>query len=188
MAPLTVFMSGFMLGFWGLWAGPYLYDTQGMNEVAVGNTLLLLGVGATVGFLSSGWISDRFGSARVLAVTSVGFTLCIYALAFIPNPWIVRLVYLAFGYTGAYHVMLLAQARHIFPLYMTGVAVTSANFFAIGGTFVLQWVMGLLIGMYPANELGRYPQLAYTVTLAIMATCMLLSFLWYLPLVRQEHR
>ena len=76
IAPLTFFLAGTMLGFQGLWSGPYLYDTQGLTDVQVGNVILLLGVGSTLGFLSSGWLADRFGLARVIVVMSAVFVLC----------------------------------------------------------------------------------------------------------------
>jgi MFS family permease len=186
IAPLTFFLAGTILGFQGLWAGPYLYDTQGLAGVQVGNILLLLGIGSTLGFASSGWLGDRFGLARVIVVMSAIFVFCQYALALVPPPTAIRILYFLFGYTGAYNVMLLAQVRHIFPLTMTGKAVSSVNLFAIGGTFVLQWCMGLIIGLFSANDAGQYPSQAYSAALAFTATGTLLALLWYLPLARRS--
>ncbi len=184
IAPLTFFLAGTILGFQGLWSGPYLFDTQGFSDVQVGNAILLLGAGSTLGFLSSGWLADRFGLARVIVVMSGGFVLCQVGLATVPPPAAIRVLYFLFGYTGAFNVMLLAQARHIFPLNMTGKAVTSVNLFAIGGTFVLQWFMGLIIGLFPAGAAGHYPAQAYSAALAFTAAGTLLSLLWYAPLAR----
>lgn len=182
IAPLTFFLAGTMLGFQGLWSGLYLYDTQGMTDVQVGNVILLLGVGSTLGFLSSGWLADRYGLVRVIMLMSAVFVVCQAGLAMIPSPAGIRALYFVFGYAGAFNVMLLAQARHIFPLSMTGKAVTSVNLFAIGGTFALQWLMGLIIGLFPASVTGQYPPQAYSAALAFTATGTLLSLLWYAPL------
>lgn len=184
IAPLVFFLAGTMLGFQGLWSGPYLYDTQGLADVQVGNAILLMGIGSTLGFLSSGWLADRFGLARIIVVTAAGFAACQFALAAIPSLGGIRLLYFLFGYTGAYNVMLLAQARHIFPLSMTGKAVTGVNLFAIGGTFVLQWWMGLIVGYFEPNTAGQYPWQAYSAALLFTGIGTLLTLLWYLPLAR----
>ncbi|MFN2201666.1 MAG: MFS transporter [Caldilineaceae bacterium] len=182
--PLTFFMAGTILGFHGLWSGPYLYDVHGFSDVQVGNAILLLGIGSTLGFLSSGWLADRFGLIRVIVVMGGLFAMTQYGLAAIPSASLTTLLYFVFGYAGAYNVMLLAQARYIFPLNMTGTAVTSVNLFAIGGTFLLQWCMGLIIGLFPASAAGQYPAHAYSAALLFTATGTLLALVWYLPLVR----
>ena len=77
---------------------------------------------------------------------------------------------------------LVQQARQLFPLYMTGKATTAVNLFAIGGTFLLQWWMGLIINLFPADGVGRYPPQAYTAALMFTGIGTLLALLWYLPL------
>ena len=188
IAPLTFFLAGTILGVQGLWGGPYLYDTQGLADVQVGNTLLLMGLGSTLGFAASGWLGDRFGLSRVIAVMSTVFFVCQVWLATIPVLIVVRALYFVFGFAGAFNIMLLAQARHIFPLSMTGKAVTSVNLFAIGGAYLLQWWMGLIIGRFAPNAAGQYPWQAYSLALALTATGTLLALLWYLPLARQSRR
>lgn len=34
------------------------------------------------------------------------------------------------------------------------------NLFGIGGTFILQWAIGLMIGLFPADTAGHYPPVA----------------------------
>jgi hypothetical protein len=80
--------------------------------------------------------------------------------------------------------MLLTQARHVFPATMTGRAVTAVNLFAIGGTFLLQWLMGLIIGAYPADAAGHYPPQAYTAALLFTGVGTIITLLWYLPMLR----
>ncbi|MEM8863791.1 MAG: MFS transporter, partial [Chloroflexota bacterium] len=56
LAPVTFFGSGTGLAFQGLWAGPYLFDVYKLSEIDGGNSLLWTGVGAPLGFISSGWL------------------------------------------------------------------------------------------------------------------------------------
>jgi predicted MFS family arabinose efflux permease len=183
MAPLSFYLAGVLMGFQGLWAGPYLYDVVGLDAVAAGNVLLWMGIGLTTGFVCSGWLADRFGLARVAALLSLVFVVCQFGLAAQPGLGWVRLLYAVFGFTGAANTMPLSQARQIFPLQMTGKAVTAVNLFAIGGTFLLQWWMGLIIGSFPATGQGHYAPAAYTAALIFTGMGSALALLWYLPLV-----
>jgi predicted MFS family arabinose efflux permease len=183
MAPISFFLAGVLMGFQGLWAGPYLFDVLSADDVQVGNMLLWMGIGLTLGFVASGWMADHLGLPRVVAIMALVFTLCQFALAARPDLIWVRLIYAVFGFTGAANTMMLAQARQIFPLHMTGKAVTAVNLFAIGGTFLLQWWMGLIIGTFPSDGAGHYPPQAYTAALLVTAIGTTLALLWYLPLV-----
>lgn len=187
MAPISFFLAGVLMGFQGLWAGPYLFDVLALDDVQVGNVLLWMGVGLTLGFVTSGWLADRLGLARVLATMALVFAGCQFALAARPDLVWVRLIYAVFGFTGAANTMTLSQARQIFPLYMTGKATTAVNLFAIGGTFLLQWWMGLIIGTFPADGAGHYPPQAYTAALLVTGVGTMLALLWYLPLVVVPH-
>jgi hypothetical protein len=89
-----------------------------------------------------------------------------------------------FGVTGGFGAMLLAQPRLVFPLAITGQATTAVNVFAIGGTFLLQWWMGLIIGAFPVDAAGHYPPAANSAALATTAAGTLAALLFYLPLRR----
>jgi hypothetical protein len=120
----------------------------------------------------------------VTVVATVFFALCQFALALHPPlAWVV-LLYALFGFTGAFNIMIVTQARQIFPLHITGKAVTAINVFAIGGTFLLQWWMGLIIGLFPVDAAGAYPPQAYSTVLVVMGAGTTLSLLWYLPMLR----
>lgn len=79
----------------------------------------------------------------------------------------------------------MAHARQIFPKAITGQAVTAINFFGIGGSFCIQWWMGLIIKRFDADTAGHYPPVAYSAAFGCAAVGMILALLWYLPLVRE---
>lgn len=186
MAPLSFFLAGALMGFQGLWAGPYLFHILGLNPVQAGNVLLWMAVGLAAGFVVNGWLADRLGMGAITAAMAVVFLLCQVGLALRPSLGWVTVIYAVFGYSGAVNVMIAAHARRIFPLHMTGRAMSAVNLFAIGGTFLLQWWMGLIIGGFPVDAAGRYPPQAYTAALLFTAVGTLLALLWYLPLLRQS--
>lgn len=184
MAPLAFFLAGVAMGFQGLWAGPYLFDVNGLDQIAAGNILLWMAIGLAVGFLASGQLADHFGIALVTVIASALFALCQFALALLPPMQWVMPLYALFGFVGAFNIMIVTQARQIFPLHMTGKAVSAINLFAIGGTFLLQWWMGLIIGLYPVDSNGAYPPEAYRAALLFTAIGTTLTLLWYLPMLR----
>jgi hypothetical protein len=122
--------------------------------------------------------------ARVIIAAAAIFILSQGALALIPPQQWLRPVYFVFGASGVVGVMLLAQTRFIFPPSLSGRGVTAVNVFGLSGTFVLQWVMGVVVGAFPADGQGHYPPQAYSLAFAITALGTLLTLLWYLPMMR----
>ena len=191
IAPIAFFLSGTLMGFQGLWAGPYLFHVLALDAIAAGNVLLGMGIGLTIGFVVSGWLVDRFGMEPVAVALCAIFALCQFALAAQPSLMWVRLIYIVFGFTGAINVMFASYARKMFPLNITGKAVSAVNLFSIGGTFLLQWWMGLIIGAFGQDAAGHYPPAAYTAALLFTGIGTVLALLWYLPLLsaalKQHH-
>ncbi|CAN5512233.1 MFS transporter [soil metagenome] len=187
IAPLAAFLAGTQLAVHTLWGGPYLSHVWGMSPIETGNLLLLMALGVMLGFLLSGWLADRFGLTRVviLAMTLFLLTQASFALpGLIPSPALLGPLYALFGLSGASNVLLLAHTRAIFPATITGRAVTATNLFGIGGSALLQWFMGVLIGLFAPDALGHYPPLAYTAAFGFTATGGLAALLWYLPVQR----
>lgn len=184
--PLNFFFTGIQLGVQGLWGGPYLIDVAGLTPLAASNVLLLLSGGVCVGSALSGWLADRWGVARTIAASAAIFALCQFGLIARPPLAIVAPLYLLFGLTGSFCIMGMAHARQLFPAAITGQAVAATNFFGIGGSFCIQWWMGLIIKGFDAGTTGRYPPLAYSVAFGCAALGMVVALLWYLPLLRGE--
>jgi hypothetical protein len=68
---------------------------------------------------------------------------------------------------------------------MTGRAVTAVNLFGIGGGALLQWGLGLLIGLFPDSATGKVP-LAYTASFLLTAGLCFAGVLLYAPLRGRE--
>lgn len=186
IAPLNFFFAGTLLAFQGLWAGPYLFDVLHLGEIEAGNVLLLLGIGTTLGFGGSGWLADRLGLVRVIVVTASVFVLCQLALILQPPLSVVGAVYMLFGFTGGFNIMLLAHGRQVFPDEITGQVVSAVNLFGMCGTFLLQWWLGLIVGSFPVSAAGQYPPQAYAAALGFTAAGSFIALVWYLPLARSN--
>ncbi|WP_298981265.1 MFS transporter [Caldilinea sp.] len=183
IALLVFFTNGTLLAFQGLWAGPYLNDVYAADALTRGNVLLWLSAGVTVGFLLSGWLSTRLGLANLVTLGAALFIATQVALALHPPPAVMAPVGALFGLSGGLTIMLLVQPRYVFPIAVTGQATTAVNLFAIGGAALVQWWMGLIIGLFPGVD-ARYPPEAYSAALMAMATGTAAMLMFYWPMRR----
>lgn len=184
IAPVSMFASGTGLGFQGLWAGPYLFDIHGLSQIDGGNILVFIAVGATLGFVSSGWIADRFGLPRIVLLGTSSFVVAQIILALRPPLVLVGLMFFLFGFGGAFNILVLAHIRRLFPDTITGQAITAVNLFGFAGTFLIQWLMGVIIGSFVALPGGAYPPQAYTTVLLVTAACNIIALARYYPLMQ----
>ena len=186
IAPLNFFMLGTTLAVQGLWGGPYLVDVLGLSKITAGNVLLTMGVGVVLGYFTCGWLADRFGTQRVIIIGMLVF-LASQTSFLLPAefPLALRYIsYMALGFTGSFNIVLLAQSRALFPPQMSGRAVTGVNLFGFAGTALLQWWMGLIIGLWSRDSQGHYPQPAYAAAFLFTAITTALAVAWYAPLAR----
>jgi predicted MFS family arabinose efflux permease len=185
IAMVTFFLIGVIQAVQGLWAGPYLFDVRGLSKIEAGNLLLGMGLGVVIGYFSSGWLADRFGPQRVTTLAVCVFVVCQLAFLLPGLPLaLLWALFVLFGYTGSFNVVMLAQVRALFPAQMSGRAITAVNMFGFAGTALLQWWMGLIINLFAPDAQGHYPLAAYASAFAFTAVGTALVLGWYITLRR----
>jgi len=162
------FTGGF-LSLQTLWAGAYAY-ALGLEAVQVGNLLFLYSGLAVLGFLASGYLADRLGTARVLLASALLFALGLLLLlqALVP-------AYALLGFFGAFNILTLTQARELVAAHLVGRGTTLVNLFGIGGTFLLQWGLGVAVGAW-----------GYALAFGGLLALLLLALALYLPLLQRS--
>lgn len=191
LAPLNFFQAGGMLAVQSLWGGPFVMDVLGLDRIAAGNLLVWLAGGVVIGYLSCGWLADRFGAQRVQLASALGFALSQIPLLLAntqPNIGLVAAAFALFGYTGSFNLLLLTQVRGLFASHLAGRASTACNVFGFLGTFGLQWGLGLIISRYPQTAGGGYAPEAYTAGFSLLLLGTLLATAWYAPLALRSGR
>lgn len=167
VAFLALAFTGSFLALQTLWAGAYAY-ALGLGTVEVGNLLLFYSGGAVFGFLVSGYLADRLGTAKVLVgaafLFALGLSLSLLELLAIAYPLM--------GFFGAFNILTLTQARDLVPPHLVGRGTTLVNLFGIGGTFLLQWGVGVAVGA-----------LGYGFAFAGLLGLLLLALFLYRPLL-----
>jgi MFS family permease len=182
LAPVNFFLIGTLLAVQTLWGGPYLFDVLRLDPFAAGNLLLFLSSGVVAGYFACGSLADRFGLRQVTTTAVAVFVAAqsVFALpGFAPPAALIAPVFFAFGFAGAFNLVLLAQVRALFPPSMSGRAATALNLFGFAGSALIQWWMGLIVAAFPPDAAGRSPQIAYATAFGCTALCAALALGWY---------
>jgi len=172
----------------GFWGGPYLSDVQAADTIERGNILLLMSLANMAGaalyaifekrttrrfpfiYLSAGASCLGFVMLAALPIGSSAQAAAIFCLISV----------FSFG-----SVLLLAQARDMFPGRLTGRAITSVNFTAFMGAGLMQVIPGIALGLWaPIN--GHPPEEAYRAVFAGIASVLILSMAIFTLVFRRD--
>jgi hypothetical protein len=146
---------------------------------------LALGAGAV--FL--GTATDRLAGRGIrleALMTIVAATLIATELALILQlPVPSYLTWSVVAAVGAGTVLSYAIVADYFPTELAGRANGALNVFHLGGAFILQFAIGLILQQWPAAN-GHYPERAYQIALGAVVVLQILALIWFeLPRARQ---
>jgi MFS family permease len=189
VAPLLGLTSGVQIGIQTLWAGPWLRDVMGYTRDEVGRHLLFMAVAFMVGILSVGVIADRLGRRGIGPMqVMLGFNVIYFIAQAIIVLRIDGLMFPAWLAVAAFgQVAILA-----FPWFasrigkeLAGRSNATVNFAMFIAAFSSQYLVGFIIGLFPATKTGYSPQ-GYSWAIGIFLAAQLLAFFWYL--LQSPHR
>lgn len=171
---------GVVMGFQGLWGGPFLIDVYGMTKPMAGAVLMLFGIGSIVGAPILGKISDHFGRRKILLVfCGVGFLFLWLPLVLFPkklNFLEMSLISFSLGFFSSGGPVAYAMVKELFPLRMTGLAVSFINVFPFIGAGIFQTIMGYL--MDSVGKIGeKYPVEAYQISFGFCLIASIVSLI-----------
>ncbi len=191
LAPLSATCIGAAWSLHGLWAAPWLADVAGFDQPRIVQYLFIMAVAACAGALILGlgadWLRRRQGQSEgLLAVIATLFIAAQFALTFgWPIPTVVLWAIVA-G-VGAATVLSFAILAEHFPKEIAGRANAALNLLHVGGAFLLQSGIGLVIAQW-TPEGGRYPSAAYETAFALNTILQAAALLWFLRPDRQARR
>jgi len=167
----------------GLWVAPWLRDVAGFDRPAVAGMLFAMAILTTIGFASTGTVSDALAKRGVAP-------LAIFKLGAIAS--VILMGTFALGITGAaaatwgLYAFLAPIATLSYAIItqrydraLVGRVNTAVNLLVFVSAFAAQWGMGVIIGLW-TPEAGRYPLAAYS---AAFGTVVVLQALALLPLL-----
>jgi type IV secretory pathway TrbF-like protein/predicted MFS family arabinose efflux permease len=190
LAPLSATCIGSAWALHGLWAAPWLRDVAGLDQPAIVQHLFVMAIVACGGALFLGFGADRFGHGRgrtetILAVAAVLFIAAQMALA-LDWPIPTALTWAIVAGVGAATVLSFAILAEHFPAEIAGRANAALNLLHVGGAFVLQSGIGIIIEQW-TPEGGRYPTVAYQTAFAFIIALQIAALFWFIRPRRGVH-
>lgn len=166
-------------GIRGVWAGPYLSDTYGMDSSGIGTATLIMGLAMIAGNFLYGPAERLFGSRKWVVWGGNAFcALCCYALWLIGPQgfWATAALFALIGFFGASFPVLVAHGRAFFPDHLVGRGVTLMNLFGIGGVALSQFGASRLFERFSGDANAGYS--AVFLAYAVLMTCGLVVYLF----------
>ncbi|MBM3528400.1 MAG: MFS transporter [Alphaproteobacteria bacterium] len=165
----------------GLWGGPYLTHIHGYDLTGRGEVLFMAAIAQVVGSFVWGPADRVFGryKAPILIGASGSFTGLVLLAAFgsVSMPAVI-VAFLLIGFSTGMTSVVMAHARSLVPPHLLGRTITLINIGTMGGGFLVQFVSGAVIGLFPASD-GSYPLDAYRLVFGLQAALVLAGAIAY---------
>jgi MFS family permease len=176
-------VQGTFLSVQGLWAAPWLSHVGAHSRPEVGRILMWIALAMTVGYATMGNLTDQLARRGIdpMTVLKSGTAISIAVFAAIASGALPGsiLVWLLYGFFGTSTVLVYPIISRMFPPALTGRANTAANMILFVCAFALQWGLGTVINLWPAQD-GRYPAAAYQAAFAVPLALQCCAFAWML--------
>ncbi len=189
VAPLFMTTIGSNVAFQSLWAGTWLRDVAALDPHDVATDLLILTLVQIAIFAVNGFIASELNRRGVALIRIVSVGAAFYILSQMPlilpsgiGRWVVLL---GMGLLSNMNTLCYPLLSQHFPPRLIGRANTALNTFFFIGAFTLQYMVGLVIDMFPTEASGHYPVLAYQLAFAAMLAAQIASWIWLLIPPRQ---
>jgi len=182
VAPATFTTQASFLAVQSLWAGPWLRDIAGYDRAGVASGLLVIAVAMMVGFIFAGALAERLGrlDIRPVAVALVAMSLSILTQLVIVlelpvPPLVIWSLFALFGTSG---ILVYAGLSQTFPRHLAGRVNTGINLLVFVASFLFQWGVGVIIGLWPMTEAGGYRPEAYQAGFGAVLAVQAIAMLW----------
>ena len=180
--PVSITAMGAGLAIQGLWAGPWLHDVAGLSSEEVARHLLVLNLALTMGMLATGFFADGFSRVGVGPIGMVGLA----ALALVVPLALLILevhprgywVWALFGFLSNLTIVVYPAISAHFTLRYAGRAMTGLNLLLFLGAFLLQYLIGAIIDLWPPAPGGGYHPEGYQTAFGLVALLLLLAIGW----------
>ena len=182
VVPVSIMAMGSGLAIQGLWAGPWLHDVAGLAPDDVARHLLVLNVSLTLGMLATGFIAEGFarigvGAIGVLRFSAIILVVPLIFLIFEVHPrgyW----VWALFGFFSNLAIVVYPGISAHFTVRYAGRAMTGLNLLLFLGAFLIQYLIGAIIDLWPPGPDGGYHPEGYRTAFWLVGLLLLLAAGW----------
>ncbi|MBM5786886.1 MAG: MFS transporter [Pelagibacterales bacterium] len=188
LVPLGFFNYGGLQALQTLWAGPWMTNVSGFSPLQAATNLFWVNFSMLLTFFIWGFIYPYFHKRGISSDTIMirCVPLSFLALGFI--------IYSGENVNGFHFALFLIASVFVslaqpavgmaFPNAIAGKALSSYNLILFLGTFVVQWVIGILIDLF--KSYGFNTLQSYQAAFSVFAVCCILSY-FYFVLHHKDH-
>lgn len=167
----------------GLWAGSWFADVAQYDRPLVVDRLLVMALTLSASALALGavlrWFKRRSIDPAGLLITLVTLLMASELSLAINGELFSLLPWCLIALMGAGTVVTYSITATLFDTAVLGRVNGIINLFHIGGAFIMQFGIGIILAQWPQVAPGRYPAAAYSATLFILVAVQLAAMHWY---------
>ena len=182
VAPLLGLTSGVQIGIQTLWAGPWFRDVMGFSREEVANHLMWMAVAFMAGVLSVGVAADFLGRRGVEPLkVMLGYNV-IYMIAqaviALRVDGLMFPAWLAVAAFGQVAVLSFPWFQSRVGPGLAGRSNATLNFAMFIAAFCSQYLVGLIIGLFPPTATGYAPE-GYSFAIGFFLVLQIAAVIWY---------
>ena len=187
--PMGLFNYGGLMAIQTLWAGPWMTRVAGYTPLESATGLFWINVTMLVSFFLWGYFLPR--------ITTSGFSALKILKLGLPISFLVMLSIIILGSkAGAFYITLFILSSIFlsvtqpavglsFPSYLAGKALTSFNLLIFLGTFIMQWLMGLVIDV--VKNFGYSEISGFKSAFSVFLILSLISYIFFLIINKKNY-
>jgi MFS family permease len=183
IAPWAVAAQAAYLSIVGLWSGPWLRDVAAYDRMSVANTLMGVSLAMIGGYYTFGAVAERLARRGVhpMTVATAGMLTFIVVQCLLVSQWSSHALalWLLFGFFGTACILPYAVLSQNFPKQLAGRANTGLNLLVFVSAFAAQWVIGLIISIWPQTIAGGYNPKGYSTGFGLITSLQIAAAIWY---------
>ena len=180
--PMGLFNYGGLMAIQTLWAGPWMIRVAGYTPLESATGLFWINITMLVSFFLWGYFLPR--------ITNLGFSALKILKLGLPVSFLVMLTIIILGSkAGAFYITLFILSSIFlsvtqpavglsFQSHLAGKALTSFNLLIFLGTFIMQWVMGLVIDL--VKNFGYTEIIGFKAAFSFFLFLSLISYIFFL--------
>lgn len=183
--PAIIVLSGLNFVYQGLWAGPWLRDVAGFDAEARAIVLFAYACGMAGGSLGNGQAASFFQarghSPMLVPCIAMGVQISLQALLIFHPPmslWALCLVWFIFAFSGSAGPMGYAAVGQRFTAEFAGRVATAINGSMLVLVFILQYVIGAIIDLWPRTASGGWDAAGYAWAMGLTLALQAGTILW----------
>jgi predicted MFS family arabinose efflux permease len=182
VSPMVATISGTFIAVQSLWATRWMNDVAGLDRLAAGQQLMILGLAFAIGSLSTGLIADRAQRHGIGLKTIVAVAFALYAAAQLAMifalPLPLPMIWIVYGFTGQAANLGYATLGTHFGRSLAGRAQSAANLLLFLASALFQSTTGWMIDHLVAAR-ALSPADAYGIALGSLLVLQAVAFAWY---------